>query len=70
MKKIILILLAFSLFSCSHRSDLAKEENSLILPPEFELVPDLSSDKPATQKNDTQKPDQKDLQKLKETLLK
>jgi hypothetical protein len=69
MKKIIVILLALGLFSCSHNTDLAREENSLILPPEFDSVPSALLDNQINQ-SPTKNLNQKDLQKLKDTLLK
>jgi hypothetical protein len=68
MKKIIVILLALGLFSCGHNTDFAKEENSLILPPDFNSVPSGAADNKTDQKP-AKNLDQKDLQKLKDTLL-
>jgi hypothetical protein len=68
MKKIIIILMVLGLFSCSHNTDLAKEENSLILPPEFDSVPSVVVDNQVNQ-SPAKNLDQKDLQKLKDTLL-
>ena len=68
MKKIIITLMVMGLFSCSHNTDLAQEENSLILPPEFDSVPSALVDNQVNQ-SPAKNLDQKDLQKLKDTLL-
>ena len=68
MKKIIITLMVLGLFSCSHNTNLPKEENSLILPPEFDSVPSVVGDNQVNQ-SPAKNLDQKDLQKLKDTLL-
>ena len=80
MKKIIVILLTLSsilgLSGCSHDAVLADKENSLILPPEFDVLPDASDNKSKdaagneVNHDSKQNLDQKDLKKLKDTLLK
>lgn len=69
MKKIILVLLAIGLFNCSSNTGF-KDENNLLLPPEYDLVPSQDV------KSDIVKPDQslgtkvsrQDLNQLKEIL--
>ncbi len=63
MKKIIVILFALGLLSCSHNTKLSSDESvSLTFPPEFDLVPSIAADSEIEQKP-FKNLDQKDLKK-------
>ncbi len=61
MKKAVLLIIFFALFSCKS----APEKNPLVIPPNFNELPDLNNlEKPS------KKQEREDVEKLKELLLK
>jgi hypothetical protein len=70
MRKIILLLLVFSCFSCSFYKKNKPEVNSLITPPNFNIVPNINENEDNKSAPSSNLASKQDIKKLKKALLK